>query len=57
MTLNKQYQKKVSTLKDERYKYAPPVKNANLMEHYEEDELARALKEFISIDKDLEGVK
>ena len=27
------------------------------MEHYEEDELARAFKEFISIDKDLEGVK
>ena len=25
MTLNQQYQKKVSTLKDERYKYAPPI--------------------------------
>lgn len=47
----------MSTLKYERYKYAPPIKSANLMEHYEEDELARAFKEFISIDKDLEGVK
>jgi len=27
------------------------------MEWYEEDELARALKEFISIDKDLESLK
>ena len=27
------------------------------MEHYEEDELARALKEFIAIEKELEGVK
>ena len=27
------------------------------MEPYEEDELANALKEFISVDKDLEGVK
>jgi hypothetical protein len=27
------------------------------MECYEEDELSRALKEFIAIDKDLEGIK
>jgi hypothetical protein len=27
------------------------------MEAYEEDEIARVLKEFISIDKDLEGIK
>jgi len=43
--------------KEEQHKFAPPFKSANLMEHYEEDELARALKEFISMDKDLEGVK
>jgi len=27
------------------------------MEWFEEDELARAFKEFISLDKDLEGIK
>lgn len=43
--------------KNEEYKFALPMKSANLMQPYEEDEIARALKEFISIDKDLEAVK
>jgi len=55
--LNQEYHLKVLKNKEEAYKFALPEKSANLMEPYEEDELARALKEFIAIDKDLEGIK
>ena len=34
-----------------------PIKAPEHMEWYEEDELARVLKELISIDKDLESLK
>ena len=45
------------TNKHEGYKYANPIIPAKIMMPYEEDEIARALKDFISIDKDIEGVK
>lgn len=43
--------------KQEAYKYDLPIKPSKLMMPYEEDEIARAFKEFISIDKDIEGQK
>ena len=57
MSLSTEYHRKVVSKKNEDHKFKHPIKPARLMEPYEEDELARALKEFISIDKDLEGIK
>lgn len=57
MTLAEEYDRKFGSRdKEDKHKYQLPLKS-KFMEVYEEDEIARALKEFISIDKDLEGIK
>ncbi|CDW74571.1 ef hand family protein [Stylonychia lemnae] len=57
VTLSQEYQRKVMTGKDQRYQFALPDRVGKFMLPYEEDELYRSLKEFISIDKDTEAIK
>ena len=53
--MSQEYETKVVTGKDERYRYSLPDKVGAFMMPYEEDELFRSLKEYISIEKDSEN--
>eukprot|EP00347_Sterkiella_histriomuscorum_P016452 403353122 len=55
--LSSAYKRRVVRNKEEDYKFKMPIKQSRFMMPYEEDEIARAFKELIVIDKDLESQK